>query len=68
MTTCTDVYVRPQSCGAVSIYPSQVHPHGGGGGRRGFQVNRIDPRERRRKRRDDEEALLVALLLPYNEL
>lgn len=26
MTVCTDVYVRPQTCNTISIYPSQVHP------------------------------------------
>ena len=24
--TCTDVYVRPQSCDVIRIYPPQVHP------------------------------------------
>lgn len=66
MTVCTDVYVRPQTCTTVRIYPSQVHPHGGGGpigspsrpGRRG-----IDPRRRELWVDDDVEIALALLEL-----
>lgn len=66
MSTCTDVYVRPQTCNTISIYPSQVHPGGGGGTRPGGVITkRIDGRRIELSKRiyDDDEALALALLL-----
>lgn len=62
MTICTDVYIRPQSCSVISIYPSQVHPFvppptppvGGAGGPMGEAVVI-------RRHIDDDESILAAL-------
>jgi hypothetical protein len=62
--TC-DVYIRPQTCSVISIYPSQVHPTTpvpptpigpGGGGSRPQVVG-----DRKVWTRDDEESILAAL-------
>lgn len=68
MTVCTDVYVRPQTCDLISIYPSQVHP-GGGGGRHstGPQVSRTRgkpiPRHPRELILPDDDEIAIALAL-----
>lgn len=63
MTVCTDVYVRPQTCDLVSIYPSQVHP----GGRRlrpsGPQVSRTRGRHPRELVLPDDDEIAIALAL-----
>lgn len=64
MSTCTDVYVRPQTCDQVWIYPSQVHPGGGGGGRPHGPVvsrgrHRIQPEQLPWK--DDELAVILLM-------
>lgn len=66
MTVCTDVYTRPQSCDTIRIYPSQVHPGGGGVRPSGPLVRRgtgrgIDPRIVDLWD-DDEVAIAMALL------
>lgn len=70
MTVCTDVYVRPQTCDVIRIYPSQVHPYvppptpGGGpaGGRYTYDFMGDGPYKRKKKLNDDEEvALLIGL-------
>lgn len=67
--TCTDVYVRPQTCDRIYIYPSQVHPSSdctpaaGGGLGHVHKPGFVNPFDQRHK--DDEEALLLVLLLPY---
>lgn len=66
MTVCTDVYVRPQSCGLISIFPSQVHPGGtpstGGGGVRPGLKPFVQPTYREKKKYyDTDEDVLAAL-------
>ena len=68
MSVCTDVYVRPQTCDTISIYPSQVHPGGGGGGRRsGPVVSRTRgkpiPRHPRQNVLPDDDEIAIALAL-----
>lgn len=62
MTICTDVYIRPQSCDVISIYPSQVHPFSpasAGGGSKHY-IHTQEPR-RKRKHFDTDEDVLAAL-------
>lgn len=69
MTVCTDVYVRPQTCDTIRIYPSQVHPPsppgpgGGPGGGMPHFINISSETGPARRRPDDDEdvALLIAL-------
>lgn len=74
MTVCTDVYVRPQTCDQIWIYPSQVHPFippptpGGGpsGGHPmpseyGWQGMEPVGVKKKRKNDDEEVALLIGL-------
>lgn len=70
MTVCTDVYVRPQECDRIFIYPSQVHPGGGGpGGPGGGMPNFINITSEmaapRKRPDDDEEIALLLLALGY---
>lgn len=62
MTTCTDVYTRPQSCDQIWIYPSQVHP-GGGGRPHGAFVKREHHKVQPEQRIGKEDELAVILLL-----
>lgn len=62
MTVCTDVYVRPQTCDVVRIYPSQVHP-GGGGRPHGAFVKREHIRVQPEQRIGKEDELAVILLM-----
>lgn len=64
--SCTDVYVLAQATcttGRLYIYPSQVHPHGGGAGSIGSPSRRgrrgIDPRIRPLVEDDIEIALAL---------
>lgn len=67
MTVCTDVYVRPQTCDEIWIYPSQVHPGGDCHG-----CGPEEPPQRRRQREplhpfdvlltDDDVEVALALL------
>jgi hypothetical protein len=66
MTVCTDVYVRPQSCDTIYIYPSQVHPFipptpGGGpkGGRYTYDFMGDGPIK---KKKLDDDALALILI------
>lgn len=69
MTACTDVYVRPQTCDLISIFPSQVHPFvppvdGGGGGVHPGLRPYIHPEyrpEKKKKHYDTDEDILAAL-------
>lgn len=65
--TCTDVFVLPQTCDRVFIYPSQVHPHGGGGRPSGPLVRRGKgkpiPRHPYDRMIDDEDVLIALALL-----
>lgn len=66
MSVCTDVYTRPQSCDQISIYPSQVHPGGGGGTHPGGVITRREAGrgiELSKKLYEDEDAITLALLL-----
>lgn len=67
MTVCTDVYVRPQTCDAIYIYPSQVHPtpssSGGGGSRQRPYI--VEPKREKRKKKEDD---LWVILLHQNLL
>lgn len=67
MTVCTDVYVRPQTCDLISIYPSQVHPSGGGVRPSGPLVSRTRgkpiPRHPRSKVLPDDDEIAIALAL-----
>lgn len=69
MTVCADVYVRPQTCDTISIYPSQVHPVTPGGGVRpsGPLVSRTRgkpiPRHPRQNVPPDDDEIAIALAL-----
>lgn len=64
MTVCTDVYVRPQTCDTISIYPSQVHPFapdsGGGGSKHFVQTYPV----KKKRRHDTDEEVWAYLHLP----
>lgn len=57
MTVCTDVYVRPQTCDLIEIYPSQVHPGRGGGVTGGIKIS--ESKGRGELRRDDLKLVLT---------
>lgn len=63
--TC-DVYVLPNTCGTLFLYPPQVHPSptGGGIGGRPGQLKLYDRVEVKTRRRgwDDDEALAILLI------
>lgn len=70
MTVCTDVYVRPQECDAIWIYPSQIHPGtpptpggGGGGVRPGLKpyIHRDHTPRKKKRHFDTDEDILAAL-------
>lgn len=69
MTVCGDVYTRPQSCDAIWIYPSQVHPPTPGGRVRpsGPQVSHTRgkpiPRHPRQLVLPDDDDVAIALAL-----